>query len=533
MLIKRIIIKNYKSFKDFNLEFTDDCNIIVGDNEAGKSTLLEAINLALTFQLNGRNIAYELSPFLFNKDIVSDYIEKLRKKEKIEPPKILIELYLKDDPELAIFRGTNNSRRENVPGLFILVQFNQEYSEEYKTYIEKPEEIKTVPTEYFEVKWYAFDHNQITSRSLPIKTTLIDTTSVRLHNGTDYYIQKTIDDILDNKERAGLSILYRNLKESFAEEDSIKSLNKRLKANKNIISHKDLTISLDISHKTNWDTNLTSYLNEIPFSYIGKGEQNVLKMVLALERKKAKESDVILIEEPENHLSFSTMHMLIQMINEKCSDKQLIMATHSAFVSNKLGIEKLILLGDNKEIMTLKELPKDTQAYFRKLPGYDTLRLVLAKKTILVEGPSDELFVQKAYLQKHNKLPIQDKIDVISVRGLSFKRFLDIAKIIKKEVAVITDNDGDIKQLKEKYKDYLNLPNVKICYDEDEQTPTLEPQIVKCNDLHSLNKVLGTNYADKDDLSQFMQKEKTECALKLFDTEEKLIIPDYVNHAIE
>ena len=40
--------------------------------------------------------------------------------------------------------------------------------------------------------------------------------------------------------------------------------------------------------------------------------------------------------------------------------------------------------------------------YFKKLPGYDTLRLVLAKRVILVEGPSDELVVQRAYRDAHD-----------------------------------------------------------------------------------------------------------------------------------
>ena len=60
--------------------------------------------------------------------------------------------------------------------------------------------------------------------------------------------------------------------------------------------------------------------------------------------------------------------------------------------------------------------------------------MLIAKKAILVEGPSDELFVQWAYKEIYGKLPINDGIDVISVRGLSFKRFLEIANIIKKEV---------------------------------------------------------------------------------------------------
>jgi len=533
MVIERIIIKNYKSFKDFDLSFTNNCNVIVGNNEAGKSTLLEAINLVLTGQLNGRSISYELSPFLFNKSVVDDYIEKLRTKEKVKPPEILIELYLQDSPEFARFKGNNNSNRENKVGLFIQIQFNPEYTDEYEIYISNPDVIKTVPTEYFEVKWYSFAHNKITCRSLPIKTTLVDTTSVRLNNGTDYYIQKAIDDILNKKERAELSLFYRRLKESFSEDPSIKTLNDRLRANKNIFSHKDLTVSIDISQKTNWDSSLTSYLDDIPFTYIGKGDQNVLKMILALERKKAKESNVILIEEPENHLSFSTMHMLISMISEKCSDKQLIIVTHNTFVLNKIGLEKLILLSVEKKWTTLKDLLETTYEYFRKLPGYDTLRLVVARKCILVEGPSDELFIQKAYMQKHNKLPIENGIDIISVRGLSFKRFLDIAKALGNSVTVVTDNDGDVTKVSKKFEDYNNIPNIKICFDGDETAPTLEPQIVKYNSLDLLNRVLKTAHSSVDELSKYMVANKTDCALRLFDASEPIIIPNYIQDAIE
>lgn len=53
-MIKKIIIKNYKQFENFSLELNPDINIIVGNNEAGKTTLFEAINLGLTQKLNGR-----------------------------------------------------------------------------------------------------------------------------------------------------------------------------------------------------------------------------------------------------------------------------------------------------------------------------------------------------------------------------------------------------------------------------------------------------------------------------------------------
>jgi|tagenome__1003787_1003787.scaffolds.fasta_scaffold20904078_1 hypothetical protein len=43
----------------FTLDFTPGVNIIVGDNDAGKSTLLEAINLARPARLRGNSISTE------------------------------------------------------------------------------------------------------------------------------------------------------------------------------------------------------------------------------------------------------------------------------------------------------------------------------------------------------------------------------------------------------------------------------------------------------------------------------------------
>ena len=60
MYIEKVNIENYKCFSGkFSIEFRDGLNILVGDNEAGKSTILEAINLALSGILGGR---YESPP---------------------------------------------------------------------------------------------------------------------------------------------------------------------------------------------------------------------------------------------------------------------------------------------------------------------------------------------------------------------------------------------------------------------------------------------------------------------------------------
>ena len=531
-MIKKIFIQNYKIFEHFDMELNSDLNIFVGNNEVGKSTILEAINLALTKRLNGRFIEHELTSYLFNKKCVDGYLKSIKEGKPKQLPEIIVELYLDDDPELGSLRGSMNSKKEDCVGIKIEIVFDEDYKEEYENLINKPSnEIRLLPVEYYKVQWYSFANNPITLRSLPVRLSYIDATTIRLQSGTDYYLQDIIKTDLDPKERVELNVAYRNLKEVFSKQDAIKGINDKLTNKKGAITDKDLSISIDISQQSNWETNLVPHLDDLPFQLIGKGEQNALKIMLALERKAGK-SDVILIEEPENHLSYSSMNTLVSKIRDKCEGKQIIITTHSAYVLNKLGLEHLILLYGNGTT-TLKNLPPETQNYFKKLSGYDTLRLVLAKKAILVEGPSDELIVQKAYLQKHNRLPIEVGIDVINVRGLSFPRFLDIARELKKDVVVVTDNDGDYKKnVDEYYRDYQTSSNIKICRSEKDSAPTLEPQIVERNDIEVLNKIFGTSYKDQESLKKYMGNKKTDCALKIFETKEDITFPRYVEDAI-
>jgi predicted ATP-dependent endonuclease of OLD family len=427
------------------------------------------------------------------------------------------------------------SRSSNVPGIKLEITFDEDFKEEYKTLIEtEKENICSIPSEYYKVQWYSFANGYITARNIPIKALYTNAAAIRLQNGTDYYLKEIIKNTLDIKERASLNISYRNLKEKFSKEESIKKLNDELKTEKETIIDKDLSIQLDISRRSSWETTIVPYLNTLPVSLSGDGEQNILKILLSLENKKSEETNIILIEEPENHLSFSSMNKLIKKIKDKYKDNQIILTTHSAFVINKLGLKNLILVNGNAHAALLKDLDEDTQEYFEKLPGYDTLRLVLSKKTILVEGASDELIVQKAYLNKYRHLPIEDGTDILSVRGLSFSRFLEVAGKLNKKVIVIRDNDGKYEEIEKKYSKYKDNSNIKICYSKNNECPTLEPQITHCNERKVLNKIFSTKEEDipEDILIKYMKNNKTDCALKIFQTKEQIKMPDYIEEAI-
>jgi len=178
-------------------------------------------------------------------------------------------------------------------------------------------------------------------------------------------------------------------------------------------------------------------------------------------------------------------------------------------------------------------LSPDTAAYFKRLPGHDTLRLILARCTILVEGPSDELIVQKAFRQKYNVLPIEAGVEVISVYSLAFKRFLEIAKPLNIDTRVVTDNDGRVEAVIEKYKDYVDDKNIRICFSKDNNLKTLEMHIVLLNDLNKLNRILCASFRTTDDLLEYMLGNKTEYALKIFESEETIAVPDCIEDAIK
>ena len=509
MFIQRVVVKNYRCLKKANVTFNEKLNVIVGNNECGKSTLLEAVHLAMTGQLNGRPLLVELHPYLFNLDQVKAYADALLKSEAAEPPSILIEVYLADDPSLTKLKGDNNSLGLDLPGVSLVVELNPGHAEDFQQYVADPSEIRTLPVEYYWIKWRDFaDNDIINARGIPLQTSLIDASTIRNNAAANRYVVDIVKESLSSKEKVDLALSYRLMKDRFLEQPKVKSINDALAARKGSISDKVISVSLDTSSRASWEAGIK----------------------LAMET--SANSHIILIEEAENHLSYASLNELIGHISANAGSRQIFITTHSSFVLNKLGVESVLLFqrGEGLRLTDLED--KTTQDYFMKLPGHDTLRLILARRSILVEGPSDELIVQRAYERKHGRMPIEDGVDVISVNSLAFKRFLQIAVKLSRTTDVVTDNDGDVAALQRKYADYLTSTPVTVQYDDDEAARTLESQLLKKNGLAVINAVLGKSFSDHDSAIEYMTSRKTDTALRFFETDVDWSPPDYIARAI-
>lgn len=309
MFIQRVVVKNYRCLKTANVTLNAKLNVIVGDNECGKSTLLEATNLALTGQLNGRPLLTELHPYLFNQDLVHSYIESLMNGASPEPPSILIEVYLADDPALTKLRGDNNSLRLDLPGVRLLIELNPAHADDFAQYISDPSEIRTLPIEYFWIKWRDFADNEvINARSIPLQTSLIDASAMKNNTAANRYVVDIVKESLGTREKVDLALSYRLMKDRFLEQPKVRAINDTLAAKKGGISEKVISVSLDTSARASWETGIMPHLDDIPLPLVGKGEQNSVKIKLAMQT--SVKSHIILIEEAESHLSYASLNEL-------------------------------------------------------------------------------------------------------------------------------------------------------------------------------------------------------------------------------
>ena len=513
-------------------------NILVGDNDSGKSTILEALDLALSGIFKGRFIKGEINQSIFNNSCVANFLDSMGKGINLPPPEIKIEVFISGDG-VAAFEGNLNSEQETFSGFLFQIRLDGRNQDLYQEWVEA-KDFESLPVELYNSYIMPFSRDEeLTHRHIPLKSAMIDSTNIRT-NG-DLYLSKILKDVLTNRETIDVARAFRNSVSAFSKDSSVVALNERIKDAASITNRK-LSLAIEPPNKNAWESNIQTYIDEVPFSGNGKGEQSVIKTKIALSHKKATTKNLLLIEEPENHLSHATLNQLLNEIKESRLDRQVIITTHSNFVANKLGLSSLILLGPSGTVK-LDAIDSETQDFFEKIAGYDTLRMLLCKKAILVEGSSDELIVQKAYMDNNNgRLPIEDGIDVISV-GIAFERFLKIATFVGLQIRVVTDNDGDPYFLDEKFNPYIS-DNIKVCFDKNIDSGsliiggkpynynTLEPKIIKENGLAVINEILNTSFVATEDLQRYMYRNKAECALRIFNSEIKLSYPSYILNAI-
>ena len=295
----------------------------------------------------------------------------------------------------------------------------------------------------------------------------------------------------------------------------------------------DYSFDIKTDAKSNLSNDLSLKEGEISIVNMGQGKQCFIKTEFALSNSLPQQDvDILMLEEPENHLSHLNMNKLIYHIY-KSHSKQMFITTHSNMISTRLDLRNTIMLNSNTEnSINLNDIPESTAKYFIKSPDNTILEYILSKKVILVEGDAEFILFGEFFKNVVGQELKEHDIHVISVGGTSFKRYLDIGRILGIKTAVIRDNDKDyIKNCIELYSDYVE-DYIQVFSEKDNNNYTFEVNVYNsnqtvCDELFSAGRVSLT-------VLEYMLNNKAEVAFQLLDKKSGcLVSPNYIKDAIE
>ncbi|MCG9970513.1 ATP-dependent nuclease [Christiangramia crocea] len=492
MYISKLEIKNYKNFRDFEIQLKP-LTLIIGENNIGKSNLLNCLGLIFSQDVSiykKRNL--EISDF--NYDCILNYKRDVLNNEKpieeIEFPEIEIAATLKDW----------NTDQESVIGDWYI---NEELTEAKLTYIYSPvssfnqlEELQNqrdfinafkkdigaeklsqfsekdlldlinfpISKYYYSIIGGNQNETQANAYHLnQLKFELLDAlrdakTELSANNRGNLLFR-----VLNAKEENEYQDLKKQLvglQSSIQENTAIQSiisgistqLDKVSLSTENSNNEIDLIFSLPNVEDILKKLSLIYGENPLKIEHNGTGRNNLLFMSLILsyiEDPNSAQSNyfrVVGIEEPESHLHANLQNHLASNIEsliklegsaEYRKDIQLLLTSHSNHITTKIKFESTVVLY-NKDgnlathyvLQGFSTNAEDTKRvkYLRKYLDSENINLFYSRKIVLVEGISEKLLFPVFF--EIEKSETMDKLStcIVNVNGLAFKNFLDLIK---------------------------------------------------------------------------------------------------------
>lgn len=425
------------------------------------------------------------------------------------------------------------------------------YSICYKYYIENPKDLLTHIQNILKQETDSIENLKM--NLLPIEffkyVIMIPTTGEQIaYNELANFKYNSLaaerDDFSNNSNRLGSKSLVNLLHNKLSDEDKVKiekSYGKffdELKEISNIEGvfnwqeNSELENAKDFFDEISLLPNMpsmSSLLNNVKLGYgdeylntQGLGYRNLIYlfvMMNSLEISSDMALNILTIEEPEAHLSTSNELMLASYLNSlvnSSSQLQVFISTHSTMFLNKLKLENVCIVSQGKAFSLKSELKDKQLDYLAKKPNLDFIKFLFSRRCVLVEGPSEEIFIRSYLNSQTNSL---HDIEVISLHK-GFTKMIDIWLKVNEDstnrLGIIRDfdNQPNAQEQHEKYNKYKNV------YVTTTEQYTLEPEIVSTGDNYKKLKAYfekfhgWTNIDTPKSLSEKWQGAKAETMLK-------------------
>ena len=282
--IEKLKLFNYRRFKSFAVEFEDGLNTIIGDNESGKSTIVEAISIVLS----GSKTKIELIGLesLFNSKTIEQFIAEGKEYQKL--PKLVVELYFNKQDNHKL-NGNYNSEQRECDGLILEIEPDDEFSQEINDILNQPQLV--FPFEFYVIRFKTFAGNSYSGYNKFVRHVLVNNTQIN----NDYAMKEYVKDMYN----AFSSVVDKNINQNkYREHKANFKENQLSKLNQQMGENYQFTIRH--TARSNLEADLALSEDNINLENKGTGMQCFIKTDFALS-KHMKNLNVVLLEEPENH----------------------------------------------------------------------------------------------------------------------------------------------------------------------------------------------------------------------------------------
>ncbi|MFM6930362.1 MAG: AAA family ATPase [Bdellovibrio sp.] len=453
MYLSKATVKNFRNLQDLTVDFSEGLNVLVGENNAGKTNLLEAIRICLGQQFsNGERLSRE--------DFYRD------KKGVTTKDSIRIDLFFSGltDDEHAEFIEILNYNPDNPKESTASIHYQCGYTDKSERLSFK--------------RWGGNREN--TEAAVPedvtqsIQSTLLhalrDAVS-SLAPGRQNRLGKLISSSSNKEDESKISEIFKDANNKIATATLVTKIEEQLndalagatgaKKKQNVKiratdpDFEQIVRSLRIVLKLDDPDSPTHELR-----YNGLGYNNILFLatVLAeLEATKDATLPLFLVEEPEAHLHPQLQNVLIKFLEKGLNEKksrtvQTIVTTHSPSIAAYVPLKSIKVIHKDAEdrvrCFPLQNAGLDEKEEQKLKRMFDVTKatLLFSRGVIFVEGITENLLIP-VLADRSSKQLEESHITVIPMCGVDFGT---VAKLFGPDklnipVSIITDGDPEIE----------------------------------------------------------------------------------------
>jgi len=543
ILLKSIRVHGFRGLDNVELDF-EPTTVLVGTNNAGKTTLLKALQLALSTSLSVSEDDFFFSEKITCKKIVIDLLfisidKNGQQMSEFEDEWMTVfteeRIGFEGENQFLAFRTIikeNNIRKNFKKKQYVIDEWYDFHSVDYGYWYDRE---YTVDLSFYfdEIPFFYLDANRDVLEDLKSKTSYLGKILSSIeYNPKD---KKEIEDLIENlnKTTIGKSGILTDLHKTLEELDTAMDNPKN---------------SVDITPFTKKlrDLNKGIKINYSHFAmeYHGMGTRSwssllILKAFI-LQNKKLSDKGkiayypIIAIEEPESHLHPNAQKKLYSQISN--IDGQKVISTHSSYIAGSAKLKEVRGIFKNNLNLSIGKFidtnfeKEDIRKIYRQVINTRG-ELFFSKMVILFEGETEEQALP-ILLKKHfTKNSIELGVDFIGVGGsgnyLPFIRFFEafnVPYLIFSDNEQVT-NQKVTKQIDEsKAKDinkvvFLNNGNdfeKELCtqgYIDEVKKAYYKIKLSKCaNEQHKTAKTKELNKIADTDYYELITKMKTQFA---------------------